>query len=153
MSLIRPCKSGRRRAGQIDAMTATGCLPMIAILAAILLPVFAQARDRAMETSSESNLKQIGLAITMYAYDHSGKYPSMDTMDHFTASITKYVPQTIMIEPGDDQAYVLNAHLSGVDGSKIENPEAAWVAKDPDPHADGMVAVLYADGHVQLDKP
>jgi prepilin-type N-terminal cleavage/methylation domain-containing protein/prepilin-type processing-associated H-X9-DG protein len=44
-------------------------IAIIAILAAILFPVFAQAKAAAKKTSSLSNLKQIGLAWTMYASD------------------------------------------------------------------------------------
>jgi len=45
-------------------------IAIIAILAAILFPVFAQARDKARQASCLSNLKQVGLAITMYVQDY-----------------------------------------------------------------------------------
>jgi prepilin-type N-terminal cleavage/methylation domain-containing protein/prepilin-type processing-associated H-X9-DG protein len=45
-------------------------IAIIAILAAILFPVFAQARDSARKTSSLSNQKQIGLALHMYLNDY-----------------------------------------------------------------------------------
>ncbi|HEY0866440.1 MAG TPA: prepilin-type N-terminal cleavage/methylation domain-containing protein [Fimbriimonas sp.] len=45
-------------------------IAIIAILAAILFPVFAQAKAAAKKTSSISNLKQIGLAWLMYGGDH-----------------------------------------------------------------------------------
>lgn len=48
-------------------------IAIIAILAAILFPVFAQARDKARATSCLSNLKQIGLAIAMYRQDYDEK--------------------------------------------------------------------------------
>jgi prepilin-type N-terminal cleavage/methylation domain-containing protein/prepilin-type processing-associated H-X9-DG protein len=44
-------------------------IAIIAILAAILFPVFAQAREKARQISCESNLKQIGLAALMYMED------------------------------------------------------------------------------------
>ena len=44
-------------------------IAIIAILAAILFPVFAQAKEAAKKTTSGSNLRQIGLAWTMYAGD------------------------------------------------------------------------------------
>lgn len=44
-------------------------IAIIAILAAILFPVFAQARDKARQASCISNMKQIGLAMMMYAQD------------------------------------------------------------------------------------
>src|ERR1700687_3605671 len=45
-------------------------IAIIAILAAILFPVFAQARDKARQSACLSNAKQIGLAVTMYANDY-----------------------------------------------------------------------------------
>lgn len=45
-------------------------IAIIAILAAILFPVFAQAREKARATSCLSNMKQIGLGMLMYAQDY-----------------------------------------------------------------------------------
>jgi len=47
-------------------------IAIISILAAILFPVFAQAREKARQTMCASNLKQIGLAWTMYSQDYDG---------------------------------------------------------------------------------
>ena len=47
-------------------------IAIIAILAAILFPVFARAREKARQASCQSNLKQIGLALRMYADDYDG---------------------------------------------------------------------------------
>ncbi len=48
-------------------------IAIIAILAGILMPVFARAQAKAETTSCLSNLKQIGMANLMYAYDWSSK--------------------------------------------------------------------------------
>ena len=45
-------------------------IAIIAILSAILFPVFAQAREKARQTTCASNLKQLGLALAMYAQDN-----------------------------------------------------------------------------------
>jgi len=50
-------------------------IAIIAILAAILFPVFAQAREKARTASCLSNVKQIGLAVLMYKQDYDEKYP------------------------------------------------------------------------------
>src|SRR5687768_6991409 len=49
-------------------------IAIIAILAAILFPVFAQARAQARKTQCLSNLKQIGLGSLMYAQDYDEKF-------------------------------------------------------------------------------
>ena len=45
-------------------------IAIIAILAAILFPVFAQAREKARSTACLSNLKQVGMATRMYSQDY-----------------------------------------------------------------------------------
>jgi prepilin-type N-terminal cleavage/methylation domain-containing protein/prepilin-type processing-associated H-X9-DG protein len=45
-------------------------IAIIAILAAILFPVFARAREKARQTSCLSNLKQLGMAVYMYTSDY-----------------------------------------------------------------------------------
>ena len=50
-------------------------IAIIAILAAILFPVFAQAREAARKASCTSNMKQCGLAILMYAGDFDDQLP------------------------------------------------------------------------------
>jgi len=50
-------------------------IAIIAILAAILFPVFARAREKARQTSCLSNLKQLSLAILMYAEDYDETLP------------------------------------------------------------------------------
>jgi prepilin-type N-terminal cleavage/methylation domain-containing protein len=50
-------------------------IAIIAILAAILFPVFAQAREAARKASCTSNMKQIGLAIQSYCTDYDETYP------------------------------------------------------------------------------
>jgi len=50
-------------------------IAIIAILAAILFPVFAQAREKARQASCLSNMKQLGTAQMMYAQDYDEAYP------------------------------------------------------------------------------
>jgi len=50
-------------------------IAIIAILAAILFPVFARAREKARQTSCLSNLKQLGLACLSYAQDYDETFP------------------------------------------------------------------------------
>ncbi|HET6382121.1 MAG TPA: DUF1559 domain-containing protein [Armatimonadota bacterium] len=62
-------------------------IAIIAILAAILLPVFAQAREQARRASCASNLKQLGLATLMYVQDYDEKFPPGDNWHGDTAAV------------------------------------------------------------------
>jgi len=50
-------------------------IAIIAILAAILFPVFARARENARRASCMSNMKQMGLGVMMYVQDYDGHFP------------------------------------------------------------------------------
>jgi len=50
-------------------------IAIIAILASILFPVFARARENARRASCISNLKQLGLSVMMYKQDYDGRFP------------------------------------------------------------------------------
>jgi prepilin-type N-terminal cleavage/methylation domain-containing protein len=60
---------------------------IIAILAAILFPVFAQARKQAQDTACLSNLRQIGMATIMYTQDYDDTY-FYNLGPRFTPSVT-----------------------------------------------------------------
>jgi prepilin-type N-terminal cleavage/methylation domain-containing protein len=51
-------------------------IAIISILAAMLLPALSKARAMARSTADQNNLKQIGLAVFMYAQDNNGWFPS-----------------------------------------------------------------------------
>jgi prepilin-type N-terminal cleavage/methylation domain-containing protein/prepilin-type processing-associated H-X9-DG protein len=68
-------------------------IAIIAILAAILFPVFAKARAKAQQTKCISNLKQYGMGITMYAQDYDGL---VATYSYGGAGTTEYVLSRIM---------------------------------------------------------
>ena len=52
-------------------------IAIIAILAAILFPVFARARENARRSSCQSNLKQIGLGLFQYLQDYDERFPQV----------------------------------------------------------------------------
>ena len=57
-------------------------IAIIAILAAILFPVFARARENARKSNCQSNLKQIGLALRSYSQDYDERYPCYRFFDN-----------------------------------------------------------------------
>jgi prepilin-type N-terminal cleavage/methylation domain-containing protein/prepilin-type processing-associated H-X9-DG protein len=92
-------------------------IAIIAILAAILFPVFAQARDKARSANCMSNTRQMALAVLQYAQDYDETYPR-DTNDGQKTFWMDYV-----------QPYVKNESIwrcpSRGDTSKRVNPGRA----------------------------
>lgn len=68
-------------------------IAIIAILAALLFPVFARAKAAAKQTACISNLKQIGSAITLYMGDYDDIFPyAVDASDKFDPAIWDHEP-------------------------------------------------------------
>jgi len=63
-------------------------IAIIAILAAILFPVFARARENARRTSCLSNLKQIGLGVLQYVQDYDEFYPKSIQLNSTAVNIS-----------------------------------------------------------------
>lgn len=72
--LHRSC-NGRKRSTGFTLIELLVVVAIISILAAILFPVFARARENARRASCLSNLKQLGLAMMQYVQDHDERYP------------------------------------------------------------------------------
>lgn len=79
---LAPRRRNRRGFTLIELMVV---IAILAIVAALLLPVFSQARRRARMVSCLSNLRQIGLAMRLYLQDWDGFYP-YDQGPRFTPS-------------------------------------------------------------------
>jgi prepilin-type N-terminal cleavage/methylation domain-containing protein/prepilin-type processing-associated H-X9-DG protein len=95
-------------------------IAIIAILAAILFPVFARAREKARQTSCLSNVKELGLSTLMYIQDYDETYPYWDRFapadqmpDAPAAAVYPYVK--------NDQIYVCP---SG--GIPQDDPRPGW---------------------------
>ncbi len=72
---IRPKGHSSRKPSGFTLIELLVVIAIIAILAAILFPVFAKARQRAHMASCQSNLKQFGVACNMYESDYEGIMP------------------------------------------------------------------------------
>lgn len=69
-------------------------IAIIAILAALLFPVFARAKESAKKTACVSNLRQIGGAITMYMTDYDDIFPNaVDASDRWAPEIWSGFPE------------------------------------------------------------
>ena len=76
---IAPVKERNRGFTLIELLVV---IAIIAILAAILFPVFARARENARKANCQSNMKQLGLAILQYAQDHDETLPMYAPADY-----------------------------------------------------------------------
>ena len=148
-------------------------IAIIAILAAILFPVFARARENARRSSCQSNMKNIALGFKQYLQDYDEKYPAKDS---WTTAIFTYTKSDQVLRcpsAGNTEAtvaskidYLYNAGLHVAKESRIEatavtvlNAEAARgvassgsVASAPTRHFDGS-NYSFVDGHVKWLKP
>jgi len=117
-------------------------IAIIAILAAILFPVFQKVRENARRTSCLSNMKQLGIGFTQYVQDSNERYPCVDAVypneaidknycDGWANMIYPYVKSTAVFACPDDSSAPLattpNAKISYVMNYMIWNQDY-WVA-------------------------
>lgn len=97
-------------------------ISIIAILASMLLPALASARVRAKSAACRTNLKQLGMALTVYSNDHDQWTIQPKSLDYWCKTIAwwKYIPGNNLVicpnyRPGDadypDFGYGINTFL------------------------------------------
>ncbi len=87
-------------------------IAIIAILAAILFPVFARARENARRASCMSNLKQIGLGVMQYTQDYDEFMPdNVGYPNGWGAAIYPYIKSTNVFACPDDSSDISNPAL------------------------------------------
>jgi prepilin-type N-terminal cleavage/methylation domain-containing protein/prepilin-type processing-associated H-X9-DG protein len=91
-------------------------IAIIAILAAILFPVFAQAKEAAKKTADLSNTKQLNLGIQQYLADHDDTFPLGFGMESATGlwrwNYNHYFPADWPNGAGTDTAYAIRINIS-----------------------------------------
>src|SRR6185436_3910286 len=71
----------KRTRGAFTLIELLVVIAIIAILAAILFPVFAQAKEAAKKTACLSNTKQIGTGMMIYLSDYDDQFPKNEFVD------------------------------------------------------------------------
>jgi prepilin-type N-terminal cleavage/methylation domain-containing protein len=90
-----PNQSKAKRAVGFTLIELLVVIAVIAILAAMLLPALARAKDRSRQIACISNLKQIGIALDMYVGDNADYFPLASggtTSNLWTKEISVYLP-------------------------------------------------------------
>ncbi|MHB9130624.1 MAG: DUF4349 domain-containing protein [Armatimonadota bacterium] len=131
---------------------------IMAVMAAIMFPVFAKAREKSRQTTCTSNLRQIATAIQMYVQDE-GVYPSAD---RWAETVLTYVGSPkIFFCPADANAnkpggsfpnsYLYNNMLSGKSEKDITSPtDTPVVWCDNKGKGQAGLIVGFADGHTKF---
>jgi prepilin-type N-terminal cleavage/methylation domain-containing protein/prepilin-type processing-associated H-X9-DG protein len=122
-------------------------IAIIAILAAILFPVFAQAREKARAIACISNLNQIGLAVVQYQQDNDEKFPNgadpYGRCSGWTHCVYPYVKSINVFQCPDDSAVGFESSSYGMNANMgIQSTVAGF----PQDSADGIAIA-------QLDAP
>ena len=112
--------SGKRKYG-FTLIELLVVIAIIAILAAILFPVFAKAREKARQASCSSNLKQLGLSLIQYEQDYDEMLPSSNyisgsgcpvTSTGWAGQIYPYVKSTGIFVCPDDGTQATSAQVT-----------------------------------------
>jgi prepilin-type N-terminal cleavage/methylation domain-containing protein/prepilin-type processing-associated H-X9-DG protein len=127
----------RSRRRGFTFMELTVAVSIIAILAAILFPVFAKAREKARTSVCQSHLHSIGMAMRVYSAEHFGHFPPTDN-DLF-ALVPKYLP-----DPGAFRC-------PSVDGTAKMMP--GWTAPTRRKSVPGICDYIYKGGYEDDGNP
>jgi len=141
-------------------------IAIIAILAAILFPVFAKAREKARQSQCANNVRQLIIAIQIYQQDHEEKFPKRDSIFADVAfppkslncptygttkgigyGFNKWIAEKSMNDPG-----MLSPQTLVVLADSKTPTHLMSTSADADPRHTDKVNVGYADGHVELVK-
>ena len=133
-------------------------IAIIAILAAILFPVFARARENARRASCQSNEKNIALGFKQYIQDNGEKYPpamanAAVLRDH--PGIQEYIKSTaIFFCPSDSNKTGVSYgyKLTGENESAIQDTATTILLNESGPRHFAGMNIAYVDGHVKWTK-
>ena len=128
-----------------------------ATVVAILAPVLARgvapapAPGFAPNDACVGNARLLIKAVIAYAQDNDTKLPPMDTVAHFDAALTHYVPSAAVFAcPATHLLYTPNPAIGGHSLLEYRTTAGAVVAfQDAQPHADHQSTVAFLDSHIE----
>jgi len=111
---------------------------------------FITARQQAARFATVSSLKQLGLAIQMYAQDHDQRLPPLRTVQESRSVLMEYVKSAaVFAHPISHQPYRPNSALNGKSLGELNDLSNSVLFYEATPADDGTRAVLFADGSVK----
>ena len=129
--------------------------------------VMADAQRRADASTCLSNLKQLGLAMMMYASDYDERFPPAES---WSDALMPYIKNSAVFacptDEGHEHSYAYNQALSGKSLAEVQRPAETVLLFESDageksaadagsswpatPRHDGMTGVAYSDGHCKM---
>ena len=110
-------------------------IAIIAILAAMLLPALAQAKERGKRIGCLNNQHQLGLAVIMYVDDNEGTYPLVKYKPGWAARMAQdIITPKILVCPSEGVNQPLSAGQTGGSGRYTAADQATWPF-DAAPHS------------------
>jgi hypothetical protein len=134
--------------------------------AAVMVPVFAQARQKAKtmrqrqatNPSSDPTLegsrlatKDLNLAMILYAADSDDIYPPFKSSEEVTKKIKRYAKNQHALD--DPSAFVWNTDISGLSMTAITNVNEVWVLHTTEKDFEGKFDTGFSDGHCKWFLP
>lgn len=156
--------SGLALSGTIISGVCVLILPILAILAAMLLPALAQAKSRAQTINCVNNMKQLALGVRIYATDNKDQFPPAETWcDAINSTVGS--PRVFICPaapPGQRSSYAFNAKLGGKKDGEV-NPSTVMIFETAEgwnrsggpesmlktPRHNRTFVVAFVDGSVQ----
>ena len=108
------------------------------------------AQDNAVAASSDSNLKQLGLAMIQYTQDYDEMMPPMKDAATTKKALYPYVKNDdVFLSPKTHQPYLPNTSLSHRTLASFNSPAEMVIYYEAAPAPDNTRALLFLDGHVK----
>ena len=126
------------------------CLLCGVIGAAVLFPLFAQARQSAKLSGSLSGAKSVATSLAIYMSDFDDRFPPMDNGPSIVEKIKPYVKSTRLETLA--KGYEWNTALSRLDTKNIENSPELWMFVATQPSDIKREPVAFVDTHVKIIK-
>lgn len=126
-----------------------------AMMAAILFPVFAQAKLAAQKTNTLSNAKQLALAGLMYSNDWDDLNPYVQSTSQFKTVTMPYLKSEAPWTTGNPNGsrFLFAMNLAGVNSEAVDRPGEAPFIYESKPWPDGRRVVAFLDGHAKMVTP